>query len=181
MLLMGDELGRSQAGNNNVYCQDNELSWMDWETADEGLIDFTAKLIALRKAHPVLRKRRYMHGNHTSPAGIKDVTWLHPEGREMAGDDWHEGLGRCLGVMICGRARPDIDGLGRPYRDSTLLILCNAAPEPRYFELPERPVGIWTILVDSTEKAEGRKIASGAQVALDGRYLLVLEHEDRGI
>jgi len=181
MLLMGDELGRSQAGNNNTYCQDNELSWVDWQSADEGLIDFTARLIALRKAHPVLRKRHFMHGNHTSPGGIKDVTWLHPEGREMADEDWHDGLGRCLGVMLCGRAKPDIDLLGRPYEDSILLILANAAPEPRFFELPEQPLGAWTILIDTTEDALGRRIGSGGDVALDGRHLLVLEHDDRGI
>ena len=178
MLLMGDELGRSQQGNNNTYCQDNELSWMDWQSADESLIDFTAGLIALRKAHPVLRKRRFMHGHHTSPEGIKDVTWLHAEGREMADGDWHDGHGRCLGIMLCGTARPDIDRLGRPHSDATLLIIVNGAPEPRFFKLPERPLGVWTILVDTTEDAVGRAIASGGDLALDGRHLLVLEHDE---
>ncbi len=179
MLLMGDELGRSQAGNNNTYCQDNELSWMDWETADQDLIDFTARLIALRKAHPVLRKRRFMHGDHASPDGIKDVTWLHPDGREMTDGDWHDGLGRCLGIMLCGAATPDIDAFGRPYPATTLLILANGAPEPRIFRLPERPAGVWTILVDTTGDAEGRRLAADTEMPLDGRHLLVLEHAER--
>ncbi len=176
MLLMGDELGRSQLGNNNTYCQDNELSWVDWENADQGLIDFTGRLIALRKKHSVLRRRRFMHGNQVSPEGHKDVTWLHPDGREMASDDWQEGHGRCLGVMLCGTAAPDIDFAGNPHDDSILLILANAAPEPCGFKLPEEPAGSWRLLIDTAEQHTGENLAPGSDVELDGRHLMVLEH-----
>jgi len=178
MILMGDELGRSQAGNNNTYCQDNELSWVDWEQADQDLIDFTRRLIAFRQSHPVLKKQRFMHGNEISPDDVKDVTWLHPDGREMQPGDWHDGHARCLGIMLCGAARPDIDQHGLPQEDATLLILVNAAPEPRDFRLPAAPGGRWHVVVDTDESRLGETKAADRPIALDGRHLLVLEHDD---
>jgi glycogen operon protein len=149
---------------------------MDWESADEALIDFTSRLIALRKSHVVLRRRRFMHGHKSSPDGYKDVTWLHPEGREMADEDWHDGHGRCLALMLYGTAAPDIDPFGNAQDDTTLLVLVNAAPEPRSFRLPQDPGGSWRILIDTAEQVTGENVAPGSDFELEGRHLLVLEH-----
>ena len=110
------------------------------------------------------------------PTGYKDVTWLHPDGREMADDDWQDGHGRCLGIMLCGTAAPDTDFYGNPHDDSILLILANAAPEARSFKLPEEPAGSWRLLIDTAEAQTGENVAPGSDVELEGRHLLVLEH-----
>src|SRR6476660_2700066 len=116
MLCGGDEFGRSQQGNNNAYCQDNELSWMSWERSPEAqaLEDFTARLIALRQAHPIFRRPKYFTGRKARKHDFKDLVWLNPGGTEMHGDEWTNGFSRCLGAILSGDLRDVPDALGRP-------------------------------------------------------------------
>lgn len=118
MLLGGDELGRTQGGNNNAYCQDNEVSWIDWGRTDEALLDFTRRLIRLRKDHPVLRRRRWFHGRSLREA--PDIAWLRPDGEEMSEQDWTSAELLALGVFLNGKEIPTPDERGRRVVDDSL-------------------------------------------------------------
>ena len=155
MLLMGDELGRSQQGNNNAYCQDNELSWVDWQDADEGFAALVGRLVALRRSLPALRQDRYLHGARTA-SGQPDVSWLAPEGRPMRPEDWHEPQRRCLGLMLAGEG-------------STLALLLNAAEGVQEFALPD---GAWQLLVDTAEPDRSGPVAGPLPLA--GRSVVLL-------
>ena len=150
MLVSGDEFGHSQQGNNNVYCQDNEISWLDWNLDDEakGLLEFTRKLIQLRHTYPILRRGRFLVGDYNEEIGVKDVTWLHPKGEEMTSDYWGQADMNCLGLIMDGRAQPT--GIHRQGCDATLLLILNAQPEPVNFKLPQVAQGSgWVNLLDT--------------------------------
>jgi glycogen operon protein len=160
MLLAGDELGNSQEGNNNAYCQDNHIGWIDWPLADrpERELDgepldeaaFVGKLIAFRKAHPVLRRTRFLHGLIQSPDGVKDVTWLSPDGKEKTSEEWTNGWARSVALMLAGDAGDDVDQRGVPLLDDTLLIMLNAHHEPVDFVLPATGNGgRWRLEIDT--------------------------------
>jgi isoamylase len=153
MLLGGDELGRTQAGNNNAYCQDNEISWFDWEdraAVNASLTTFVRRLIALRKAHPVLRRTRFLHGREVSDEGIKDIIWVSPSGREMTSEQWHHPHARCIGIMLNGGAGDYRTPNGQPANDSVLLVLINSSPDAVAFTLPKLQAGIgWYPLLDT--------------------------------
>ena len=135
MLLAGDELGRTQGGNNNAYCQDNEISWLDWGSADGELIEFTRGLIALRRDHPVFRRRRWFHGRAIHGSGVNDVAWFAPDGSPMNEDHWAEADAKSLGVFLNGHDL-GIDTDGETLRDDTFAILFNARHEAIVFMLP---------------------------------------------
>ncbi|GLW69244.1 glycogen operon protein GlgX homolog [Kitasatospora phosalacinea] len=139
MITAGDEMGRTQGGNNNAYCQDNETSWLDWSLLDDpdwrSLTELTAKLVHLRRAHPVLRQRAFFSGRPAGPDGQRDLTWLTPAGREMTDADWFS-PGQALAMRLSGRAMSERDQQGREVRDADFLLLLNAAAEPRRFTLP---------------------------------------------
>ncbi|GBD44993.1 Glycogen operon protein GlgX [bacterium HR40] len=178
MLLMGDEFARTQQGNNNAYCQDNEISWLDWSRAAlyPELAAFLARLLALRRAHPVLRRPRFLHGRERSPEGLADVTWIAPDGREMTPAEWHEPDRRCLGLMLCGTAGDYRGPRGEPLLDSTLLLLLNAAADPVDFHLPLAVSGSWRRLLDTTDPLAGRDDGPAADpFPLPGRSLVLLE------
>jgi isoamylase len=173
MLLMGDELGHSQAGNNNAYCQDNELTWLDWSAIDEPLLRFVQKLAALRRQHPALRRRHFLHGTRSDPAGLPDVTWLSEDGI-MTVEDWQEPGRRCLGLLLAGTAGPDLDTAGRPLDDRTLLLLLNAAERPATFRLPEiTGVAAWQVLLDTADP-EGHRASLSTIVTIAERSLVLL-------
>ena len=138
MLVAGDELGRTQGGNNNAYCQDNETSWLDWEGADRTLLEFVTKLIALRKKHPSFRRRTY-----PKP---EDTSWLAPEGREMTAQDWELPFARCLGMLMVGQRLAERDEHGNAMVDDDLLLLLNAHHEAIDFALPGEG---WTAVLDT--------------------------------
>ncbi|MDH1265207.1 glycogen debranching protein GlgX, partial [Pseudomonas sp. GD03944] len=154
MLLAGDEFGRTQHGNNNAYCQDNELSWLDWDIDEEGnaLLTFCQRAIALRRRYPILRRRRFLVGHYNEELGVKDVTWLAPDGEEMTEAHWHDNEARCMGMLMDGRAQPT--GVKRSGADATLLLLLNAHHDSRTFQLPEVAGGKrWICLIDTHETA----------------------------
>src|SRR6266487_3279717 len=138
MLLAGDELGRTQGGNNNAYCQDNEVSWVDWSLAGSqaGLLAFTRVLSALRREHPVFRRRRFFRGQPAGDGHLADIAWLTPSGREMAGRDWGTPYARAMMVFLNGDAITEPGPRGEPVRDDTFLILLSANREPVTFTLP---------------------------------------------
>jgi glycogen operon protein len=154
MLLGGDEFGRTQRGNNNAYSQDNEINWFDWGgiTADGRVLSaFVRRLIALRKAHPVLRRTRFLHGRERSPEGVKDITWFSPGGREKTAEQWQDRHARCLGLMLNGQAGSFRTPDGRPANDDALLIILNAYHGVVPFVLPAASGGAgWRRLLDTT-------------------------------
>jgi len=159
LLLAGDELGRTQLGNNNAYCQDNELSWLDWARADRELLEFVKTLMKIRKEHPLFRRRTY-----PKP---EDTAWLTPEGREMAEPDWKLPFARCLGMLMVGQRLAERDEHGNPVLDDDLLLLLNAHHDAVEFILPE---GAWAVLVDTA----GDATASEKTYALQARSVALL-------
>ncbi|CAN5321183.1 glycogen debranching protein GlgX [soil metagenome] len=149
MLVGGDEMGRTQGGNNNAYCQDNEISWFDWEGLDAGLLAFSQRLIAFRRAHPVLRRRRWFEGRSIRGNDLADIGWFTPEGEEMTDEDWHDGLARSLAVYLNGHGIKTPGPQGEPLIDDDLLIVFNADPEDMTFTVPKALNGGWTVLIDT--------------------------------
>ncbi|MEZ3182907.1 glycogen debranching protein GlgX [Streptomyces pimonensis] len=156
MLSHGDELGRTQRGNNNAYCQDNEISWIDWRLTGEQreLLDFTRRLISLRLAHPVLRRRRFFRGETVRHADqpLPDLVWLLPDGREMTDDDWRRSDAHSVGVFLNGDAIAEPGPRGRRLVDDSFLLLLNSHWEPVRFRLPDAAYGErWTALIDTAD------------------------------
>ena len=152
MLAAGDEIGRTQHGNNNAYCQDNEISWIDWDLTPEqrDLLAFTRRLINFRATHPVLRRRTFFQGRGIRGEDVTDILWLDPDGTEMTDADWTAPHVRCLGVMLVGDAIAEIDERGEPIHDDTLLILLNAGETPTSFTLPPAPIRqAWELVLDT--------------------------------
>ncbi len=119
MIRHGDKFGHSQGGNNNAYCQDNEISWLDWEHADRELVAFCADLVGFRHQHPVFRRRRFFEGEPIFGGELSDIAWFRPDGAEMTDDDWQAGFAKSLGVFLNGEALPDPDPRGRRLRDDS--------------------------------------------------------------
>ncbi len=138
MLVAGDEFGRTQHGNNNAYCQDNEISWVDWNLDEEGqqLLQFTRQLIQLFHQHPTLRRRKFFQGRKVRGSEAKDITWFRPDGKEMRKDDWKDPHVRCIGLRLAGDAISEVDDQGNPILDDTLFVLMNAYHEKLSFVLP---------------------------------------------
>ncbi|HVL35705.1 MAG TPA: glycogen debranching protein GlgX [Burkholderiales bacterium] len=175
MLLAGDEMGRTQRGNNNAYCQDNALSWIDWELdADaRALLGFTARLIRLRNLHPLFRRRTYFRGRAVRDPQMKDISWLNADGAEMSDHDWSRASARCLGVLVSGRGLAERDERGRAVEDDDVLLLLNAHADPIDFALPGAS---WRVLLDS---AEQEAPAPAASYPLQGRSAVLLVRASR--
>jgi glycogen operon protein len=164
MLSHGDEIGRTQGGNNNAYAQDNETSWIHWDRIDDRrrkLLAFTRKCLNLRHAHAVLRRRHFFRGEPTSKGGPKDLSWLRPDGKEMTNNDWHNADNRSLGMLIYGDATDETDDRGRPIKGETLLLLVNSCANTVRFGMPKiEGEGIWAEMVD-TASGELRVVTTG--------------------
>jgi isoamylase len=181
MLLAGDEMGRTQRGNNNAYCQDNEISWVDWspEGAEQDLLQFTETLAALRREHPVFRRRRFFRGE--SPDGeVGDIVWLTPGGAEMTAADWAAGYARSLGVFLNGDAITEPDPRGERIRDTRFLLLFNADSNPVTFTLPEASLaGGWEVVIDTARSlAEGTALLPKSEIPVADRAVVVLRSTD---
>src|SRR5688572_10143523 len=180
MLLAGDELSHSQRGNNNAYCQDNEISWLNWDlTQDEkDFLDFVARVVALRRKHPVFSRRRFLQGQEIGSEGLKDVAWLAPDGREMTEEDWSKEYTRCLGVYLSGAAIERVDKRGRPVKDDNFLVLLHAHHETIPFVLPHsRPGTGWRTVLDTAVDGKTFELLrheAGAEYPLQGRSLALL-------
>jgi isoamylase len=177
MLLGGDESGRTQRGNNNAYCQDNEISWYDWERVDEDLADFTRRLIAFRREHPVLRRRRWFQGRPIR--GSVDLGWCKPDGTEMGDEDWDTGLVRSVGVFLNGEAITDRDRRGQRVRDDSFLLLFNADADAIDWKLPGQWGQWWEPVIETAEpERDGDVFAGSATIPVAGRSVVVLLRRD---
>jgi len=164
MLLAGDEIGHTQRGNNNAYCQDNDTSWLDWSLDDarHALLDFTQRLIALRAAHPVFRRRDFFRGSPLIGADVRDVLWLQPDGTEMTVEAWQHDQTRALAVFLAGDGLTDCDAQGRALRDDSFVLLFNASGDKVAFSLPLSLRGPAELLVDTSDTR-----ATGSAQAFD--------------
>jgi glycogen operon protein len=181
MLLGGDEFGRSQQGNNNAYCQDNEISWINWNLDEAGrdLLAYTRELIRIFNDNPVLRRRDFFNGRPFTPGGTKDVTWIRPDGDEMTEAEWSDHELRSIGMVLSGRATDEIDQRGRPTFGHTILFLLNGGNRSRPYTLPriEWP-GIWEELLNTARPA-GRRRVHGSTVNLAAHSVILLRHNER--
>lgn len=181
MLCGGDEWGRTQNGNNNAYCQDNEISWFNW-TRDEKLnqfLEFTQKLISFRQAHSVFRRPKFFQGRRIRASETRDVMWFNPGGNQMSEEEWASPFVRCIGMLLSGDASDVLNFEGEPVRDETFLLLINAHYEPIPFVLPGQENLEWQLLLDTMDAngflAEPGKFASGDDVDLGGRACCLLQ------
>jgi isoamylase len=179
MLCGGDEIGRSQKGNNNAYCQDNDVSWYDWNLDEnkEELLGFVRLLVRVRCGHPALRRRRFFQGRPIRGTDVKDIMWLRPDGQEMSDEDWNASLARCMGVFLAGAIPGEVDRDGNPLVDSSLIILLNSSPDSIRFTLPESKAK-WEVEVDTAApvgNTERRTADSGGIVDVVGRSVLLLK------
>jgi isoamylase len=181
MLLAGDEFGRTQGGNNNAYCQDNEISWLDWAGMDDegrALLEFTRQLIKLRHEHIVFHRSRFFHGQIIPGTHVKDVVWLRPDGAEMADADWNDVTAKSLGVVLSGEAGlMHLGERGEQEMDDTFLLLMNAAHTDMTFRIPDERAGAqWDVLIDTAAVNEGpvfTSVSPGDELTI-GPYALRL-------
>jgi len=183
MLAHGDELGRTQQGNNNVYCQDSELSWIDWESADTELLEFTQKVSALRSAHPVFRRRRFFNGRPVRRPGeprLPDIGWYAPDGSEMTDEDWDAGYAKSMAVYLNGQGIPDRDERGQRIVDDSFYMCFNAHYEPIEFVLPPSDFAEqWVEVINTAADCSTDPIEAGTRVTVESRAMLVLQaHHD---
>lgn len=170
MLLGGDEIGRTQRGNNNAYCQDNELSWYDWQNIDADLLAFTRRLIRLRKAHPALHRRKFFSGRTIRGEDVRDIVWLRYDGHEMSDEDWNNPQTQSLGMFLDGDGLDDVDAEGRPLKDDDLLLLLSASHIDLPFRLPALDgCPQWELLLDTTDDGARERLAAGEETTLRAR------------
>jgi glycogen operon protein len=186
MLLAGDELGRTQGGSNNAYCQDNEVSWVDWDLAGgRTLLEFACELAAIRREHPVFRRRRFFRGD-AGGDGLADIAWLTPSGQAMADQDWNTPYARAMMVFLNGDAITEPGPRGEPVHDDTFLILLSAHNEPVTFTLPGPKFGRrWSVTLDTAagragpeSESSGTTYRPGGQIVLAGHSMMLLRRTD---
>jgi isoamylase len=183
MLCHGDELGRTQGGNNNGYCQDNEITWIHWDEADTELLAFTQSVSALRAAHPVFRRRRFFDGLPVRIRGserLPDISWFAPDGSEMSDEDWDSGFGKSVSVYLNGQGIPDLDQRGHRVTDDSFVLCFNAHHEPIEFTMPPKEFGAaWVAVIDtavgSGDSSDVKPVDAGDAVQVEARALIVLQ------
>jgi glycogen operon protein len=187
MLLAGDEMGRTQHGNNNAYCQDNEISWVDWKNIDEDLLKFTRQLIRLNRNHPTFCRRKWFQGIPIKRKDVTDIAWFLPEGNEMSDEHWAETFAKSLGVLLHGEGIHSRDNKGNKILDDSFYLMFNGHYEPVDFKLPEEKWGsMWEKILDTSEEdgfieKEGTKFKAGEVVKVDSRSIFILHHSLKSI
>jgi glycogen operon protein len=181
MLLGGDEIGRTQGGNNNGYAQDNEVSWFDWSEADAELFEFTRRLIALRHAHPAFRRKGFFQGRPIHGEGVADVEWYTLGGERMDESSWGEAMVRSVGMLLDGEQLPDRDERGARVRDATFFVLFHGDPEDAEATIPVPRAGRWRLVLDTAAgdpfPDTGELIPGGATIPIAARSVVVLQQE----
>ena len=179
MLLGGDEIGRTQRGNNNAYCQDDEISWFDWGSADDGLFAFVSRVIAFRRQHAVFQRRRWFVGRPLRGADVSDIGWFKPDGEPMTDQDWQSGFARTVGMFLNGEALPDPGPRGERLVDDSFYLLFNGHSDAMPFRLPTCAWGDrWVKVIDTKEGIpdlrESREHRAGQNVELEAHSVMVL-------
>jgi len=184
MLLAGDELNRTQNGNTNAYCQDNDVSWIDWDLDEDALsmLDFVAHLIRLRREHPSLRRRQFLQGRRIEGTALKDILWLTPDGREMTAEHWRQPFARSLSLYLHGETVRDVDG--NESRDSDFLLFLNAYDGPIPFTVPDLDaLPAWRVEIDTSrgqsDADNGERYAPGQKYAVNGHCLVLFSRSQR--
>ena len=175
MMVAGDEMGRTQRGNNNAYCQDNEISWVDWDLnqTNREFLEFTRTVMAIFRSNPVLRHQSFFTGRQVSGDGVKDIMWLRRDGIEMTDEDWSHPDPHILGMLLDGRASDSVDERGRPAFGETMLVLMNGGPNTRYVTLPKmESQGRWELIMNTARPGatgsptQGLRLGSHSLIAL---------------
>jgi isoamylase len=184
MICGGDEIGRTQNGNNNAYCQDNETSWFDWALDDErkALLEFTQRLVRIRAEHPALRRAKFFKGRRIHGADIRDIMWIRNDGKQMSEEDWKTPYTRALGMEIAGNGLDEVNDLGEPVTDDDLLLLINAGHEPIDFAMPnmERSADDWELLLDTSDDHAAETVKVDGKTRLEGRSLRLFHRRATG-
>ncbi len=179
MLLAGDEAGRTQQGNNNAYCQDNEISWMHWDKLDLPLLNFTRNLIRLWREHPAFRRLRWFRGQPVEGTEVEDIAWFLPEGTQMSEENWETGFAKSLAVYLNGLALRAVGPKGEKIEDDSFYILFNAHHEPLSFILPPEAYGHdWQLILDTSQQQTGKHFKPGSKVKVEGLSVVVLQHKN---
>jgi glycogen operon protein len=177
MLLHGDELGRTQSGNNNTYAQDSELSWVAWDRVDEALVDFVARAVALRRDHPTFRRSRFFSGRpvpRDEGEPLADIEWLLPDGTAMTAEDWDTEFARSIGMFLNGHGMSERDARGEPINDVNFIVYFNAGDEAVAFRLPDANHGArWEVVIDTTG-GPAEPLTAAATVDVAGKSVMVL-------
>ena len=179
MLTAGDEMGKTQRGNNNAYCHDDELSWLDWDLDDHrrALLGFTRRLIRLRLSQPVLQRRRFFRGRHLSDSSLKDLAWFRPDGTEMTQEDWEKPFARAVAFLLGGDTIDTADERGERIVGDTLLVLMNAWHERVSYVLPDVEWGReWEILFDTAGETDFKRdlVSARGAIPVEARSIVLL-------
>lgn len=180
MLLAGDEIGRSQQGNNNAYCQDNEINWIDWSKADQDLLEFTKTLIHLRREHAVFSRKNWFKGEPVKDNGIEDIAWFLPNGDPMTADNWQQDFARSVAIYLNGQGLHAVDSEGVKVIDDNFYLIFNAHQDTIDYKLPGQEYAKnWDVVIDTAKYDQQHKSAyqPGDVVKVDGRSVIVLQHE----
>jgi isoamylase len=184
MICGGDEIGRTQGGNNNAYCQDNETSWHDWELDDErkALLAFTQRCIRIRTEHPALRRAKFFKGRNIRGADIKDIMWFRHDGQPMSEQDWGTAYTRAIQLMVAGLGLDTTDEAGAPIVDDDLLLLINGGHESLDFQMPglEGDAADWELLLDTSDDGATESVPTQGKTHLEGRALRLFRRDARG-
>jgi isoamylase len=183
MICGGDEIGRTQHGNNNAYCQDNDISWFDWEHVDDGLFAFVTRVIEFRREHAVFQRRRWFYGRPLRGADVSDIGWFKPDGEQMTDDDWQSDFARSIGVFLSGQGIPTPDARGEEIVDDSFYLLFNAHFETMPFRLPTCPWGDrWETVIDTNKPVpdlrEHHELHAGEEVEVEAYAMMVLRRID---
>lgn len=180
MIVAGDEISRTQNGNNNAYCQDNEVSWLNWAEADTELLEFTRKLIQLRKDHPVFCRRRWFQGQPIKGVGVEDIAWFLPDGKEMDDEHWNNDYAKSLAVFLNGMGLHSRGPKGEQITDDSFYVIFNAHHEALEYKIPPKKYGtVWTKIIDTSEnrvEEEGITYKAGEMLKVEGRSVVLLHH-----
>jgi glycogen operon protein len=179
MIVAGDELGRTQRGNNNAYCQDNEISWVDWESADHDLLTFSKKIIHFCRRHPVFNRRKWFKGQPYKGVGVEDIAWFRPDGHEMNEDNWRDDYAKTLGIFLNGKAIPSAGPKGERIVDDNFFLIFNAYHDTISFKLPPQKFGRkWLKILDTAQgyfEESGEALAAGKPIEIAGRCVVLLK------
>ncbi|HYG20782.1 MAG TPA: glycogen debranching protein GlgX [Ohtaekwangia sp.] len=180
MLVAGDEICRTQKGNNNAYCQDNEISWLHWDDVDEDVLQFTRDLIKFRKLHPAFCRRRWFQGRPIKGIGVEDIAWFLPNGSEMSDEHWNNDLAKSMAVYFNGRDLHSVGPTGEPVIDDSFYVIFNAHHEPLEYKLPESRYGKqWTLVLDTSQPSfnkDNKTYKPGGTIEVNSRSILLLSH-----
>jgi len=180
MLVSGDEIGRTQQGNNNSYCQDNEISWLDWERADKDLLAFTSKLIKLRKEHAAFSRKNWFKGEPVKN-GIEDIVWFKPDGSQMSDEHWKEDFAKSVAIFLNGQGLHTVNSLGVKVIDDNFYVIFNAHTEGVEFKIPAQDYGKeWKLFINTAKAAQDGNdeiYKPGDVIHVEGRAVVLLQHE----